>query len=105
MIAINELIIEDTPSDDHLVADGFHDARGVASHEGNEDGCLVEVKEEEQLPTALSRSPNVAKDVDGRVPEDPLKTQDDLVERSETECLDCLLLERRERGRELQSPS
>lgn len=64
---------------DDIITDIFHDGRCLPSDQGQQNGCLVEVPEQEQLPSACRRAPYVAKQVSTWVPEDTVKTQDHLM--------------------------
>ena len=69
----------DAAPDDDVVGDVLHDARGLAGHEGEEDGRLVKVPKQEELPSAGRRGTHVPEQVGTLVPKDAVETEDNLV--------------------------
>ena len=84
----------DAASDDDVVGDVLHDAGGLSGDEGEEDGRLVEVPEEEELAPRGRRRAHVAEEVGALVPEDPVEAQHHLVQVAVAKALDGLDLQR-----------
>lgn len=62
-------------SNDHVVADILHDTGSLSSDQGQQHRRLVKVPEEEELTTRRGRAAHVAKQIGGRIPEDPFEAQ------------------------------
>jgi len=77
-VAENTLENCDAPTDNNIVTDILHDGGCFSSHQGQKDGSLVEIPEEEQLTSAGSGAANVAEEVCVVVPKGSFKAQHNL---------------------------